>query len=90
MSGELDILAALRDETNATATHRCVVQRWLDSIPEDAPGKADLVATFSEADRKSEHYRQLDALDRLSQRLGFASSIKSIGDHRAGRCRCRV
>lgn len=85
----VDILEALADTAPArTVARKCKIQRWLDEIAEDQPGRADLVATLETTDPQSEHYRTLDQLDRLTQRLGLTTSIKSIGDHRKHRCRC--
>lgn len=85
----IDILAALEGTAVAKGTKRCKIGRWLDGIPADQPGRADLIATFEERDPLSPHYRQLDQLDTLSMALSFPTSIKTIGDHRSGvRCRC--
>ena len=85
----IDILGALTNETSPTSHRKCRIQRWLDNIPDNTPGKPELVATFATPDPNDPNYRQLDALDRVTQRLGLATSIKTIGDHRAGRCRCQ-
>lgn len=84
----MDILEALAATPNAASTRKCKVQRWLDDIPEDQPGKAELVSTVITTDPKDEGYRTLEQVEKLVFRLGLATSIKSIGDHRAGRCRC--
>jgi hypothetical protein len=85
----LDILAALTEEAAPSATTRpCKIQRWLDQIPDEQPGKADLVATLTTTDPRAEHYRPLDALDRLLIRLGLDTSVKTIGEHRTRKCRC--
>jgi hypothetical protein len=86
----IDILAALTDEAaNVNLARPCRIQRWLDGIADETPGKAELAATLTTTDPKSEHYRPLDVLDRLTHRLGLITSVKTLGDHRAGRCRCR-
>jgi hypothetical protein len=83
----MDILSAL--EGSATSKNRrCKIGRWFDEIPADQPGRDDLVATFETTDPKAECYRRLDQLDAIADRLGFPTSIKTIGDHRAERCRC--
>jgi len=87
----VDILTALTDEAPAGAAHRpCRIQRWLNDIPDDEPGKAELVATLTATDPQAEQYRPLDVLDRLLVRLGLTTSVKTIGDHRSGRCRCNA
>lgn len=83
-----DILAALSEETAPVGAKVCRIQRWLNDIPDETPGKADLEATLTVFDSAHPHYRTLDALDRLLVRLGLTTSIKSIGDHRRQRCRC--
>lgn len=85
----IDILEALADSAPVRSIARkCKIQRWLDDIADDHPGRADLAATLETTDPQSEHYRTLDQLDRLTHRLGLTTSIKSIGDHRKRRCRC--
>lgn len=85
----MDILTALSDEASPTGVTRpCKIQRWLDSIADDTPGKADLVATLTTTDPNAADYRTLDGLDRLLMRLGLTTSVKTIGEHRAGICRC--
>lgn len=84
----INILEALADTAPAKSSRKCKIQRWLDDIPTDQPGRADLVSAMTTTDPKSEDYRTLDGLDRLVTRLGLTTSIKSIGDHRGSRCRC--
>ena len=83
-----NILEALADTAPALSSRKCKIQRWLDDIAPDTAGRDDLVATMGTTDPQSPHYRTLDQLDRLTQRLGLTTSIKSIGDHRKHRCRC--
>lgn len=84
----IDILEALADTAPAMSTRRCKIRRWLEDIPEDQPGRAELIATMETTDPRSPDYRTLDALDKVTQRLGLTTSVKSIGDHRKHRCRC--
>lgn len=87
----LDILTALTDAPSPVGlSEPCKVQRWLNDIADDTPGKDELAATLSTTDPRAKHYRPLDALDRLTRRLGLVTSIKTLGDHRAGRCRCNA
>lgn len=84
----MDILTALEDTAPAKSNRKCKVQRWLDEIPADTPGKAELVATITTTDPKSDVYRTVPQVDAITYRLGLATSIKTLGDHRAKRCRC--
>ncbi len=84
----MDILAALESTERPKTGRRCKVGRFLDSIPDEQVGKADLVATLSTRDPGSEHWRSIDQLDALLIHLGSTTSPKTIGDHRASRCRC--
>ncbi len=85
----MDILEALAESATAAGSSRkCLIQRWLDDIPDDTPGKDQLVATIETTDRSAEHYRTGEQVDKLVYRLGLKTSMKSIGDHRGKRCRC--
>lgn len=84
----LDILAALEASQGGRPGETCLIQRWLDGIPTDAPGKQALEATLTELDQGSPNWRTLEELDAILRRLGLKSSIKTIGNHRARRCRC--
>lgn len=87
---DIDILAALEEAATTRSSRKCKVQRWLDEIPDETPGKDALVATVITTDPKSEHYRPVDQVDKLIYRLGLVTSTKTLGDHRAKRCRCFV
>lgn len=84
----MNILEALGEETAPVGAKVCRIQRWLDDIPDETPGKADLEATLTASEPASANYRSLDSLDRLMVRLGMTTSVKTIGDHRGKRCRC--
>jgi hypothetical protein len=84
----LDILAALEATPGTRGSRSCKIQRWLDSIDPDQPGRDALVATFTVTDPASPDYRTQAQLDSLSAALGLSTSQKTIGDHRAKRCRC--
>lgn len=86
----MDILAALQENPRPSGVLRCKLGRWLDEIPDDTPGKDALVATLTTTDPKAEDYRPTDRLDALLIQLGLNTSGKTIGDHRAGRCRCSM
>lgn len=87
----LDILSALTEEASPVGTAKpCKIGRWLQTIPDDQPGKTDLVATLSTNDPTAAHYRTLATLDRLLIKLGASASDKTIQLHRAGDCRCNA
>lgn len=84
----LDIEAALTAAPPSTVGDRCKIQRWLDSIPEDAPGKTALEAAFNTEDVRSPHYRSYDQLLAIAARLGCSTSDKTVAAHRKRMCRC--
>jgi hypothetical protein len=84
----LDILAALEATPGTRGKRTCRIQRWLDSIEDGTAGKEALAATFTVTDPASPDYRTLAQLDAVANNLGESTSIKTIGDHRAKRCRC--
>lgn len=86
----VDILSALVEAAPAKSSRKCKVQRWLDDIPDETPGKEELVATITTTDPKSDVYRTIDQVDKITYKLGLVTSTKTIGDHRAKRCRCFV
>lgn len=87
---DIDILSALSESAPARSTRKCKIQRWIDDIPDETPGKDALVATIITTDPKSEDYRTVEQIDKLTYRLGLVTSTKTLGDHRAKRCRCYV
>lgn len=84
----IDILSALEATPGTRGNRSCKIQRWLDGIEDGTPGKESLAATFTVTDPASPDYRTLAQLDSVSFALGENTSVKSIGDHRAKRCRC--
>lgn len=86
----IDILEALAAEAPAKSNRKCKVQRWIDEIPEGTPGKDDLISALVTTDPRAEHYRTVDQIDKVVYRLGLTTSTKTLGDHRAKRCRCFV
>lgn len=83
----MDILEAL-NAAPARGRRTCVIQRWLDGIPDDTAGKESLADTINTADTKSESYRTLEQTVGILSRLGLNTSDTSIGAHRGERCRC--
>jgi hypothetical protein len=86
----MDILAALEASPSAATGRRCKIQRFLDSIPEDTAGRAQLEATLSTMDRDDPDYRQASKLIALLGRLGVVTSVSCVNDHRAKRCVCNA
>ncbi len=85
----MDILEALANEAQPrTSTGKCKVQRLLDAIDPATPGFDDLVATVETTDPQDPAYRTLQQTARVLSRLGLATTYLTIGNHRAGRCRC--
>lgn len=84
----MDILAALEATAVSPSGAQCCVARWLDTIPDDAPGKDVLVATFAQRDRHGLHYRRLVDLTLLAENLEFKVSQKTVMLHRNKDCAC--
>lgn len=84
----IDIGAALDATPSVKAGDRCKIQRWLDTIPEDADRKPELVAAFTTSDDRSPAYKTYDQLLAIAARLGCRTSDKTIMAHRNGSCRC--
>lgn len=84
----MDILSVLADEGPAKSDRKCKIQRWLDAISDETPGKDELAATLTTTDPASPAYRTGDQVDKILYRLGLITSTKTVGDHRSGRCRC--
>ena len=84
----MDILAALESTGRPSTGYRCKVGRFLDDIPDDQAGKAELAAILETPDRNHPDWRPEHQIDALLIRLGHPTSLKTIGEHRAGRCRC--
>jgi hypothetical protein len=85
----VDILEALANEAPPNTTGKCKIQRWLDSIEADRPGRAQLIATVETPyDTKDESTRTLQQTARVLNRLGLHTTYLSVGNHRAGRCSC--
>lgn len=82
-----DILAALAG-TAPRGNSRCVVQRWLDDIADNTPGKAELVEAIECGDKNCPQYRTIVQALAILRSLGFSTSDGSVGHHRANRCRC--
>lgn len=78
----LDIFSALNASPRKGA-NRCKLQLILDGIPDDTPGKSDLVAAVNDAD---EYPAQ--SLTLTFSALERPVSADIINDHRAARCLC--
>lgn len=84
----MDIISALEDTAPAKSNRKCRLQRWLDDIPDETPGKDALVETIMTTDPKSDVYRTAPQVDSIVYKLGLSTSPKTVADHRAKRCRC--
>lgn len=84
----MDILEALADETPPSGRRTCKIGRWLDTIPPDIDGYEKLVAAINVADVTNPDYRTLQQATRIASKLGLSTVYTTIGNHRAGRCRC--
>ncbi len=78
----MDILAALEAAPQPT-DRKCKLATFLDSIPEDTPGRDQLFARVIDA--KNFPAQQLTL---TFTALGHSISSDIICDHRATRCRC--
>jgi hypothetical protein len=86
----MDILAALEASPSAVTGRRCRIQRFIDRIPDDAPGRDQLVGTLSTKDPADPNYRTATSLVALLARLGESTSVSTVNEHRAGRCVCNA
>ena len=84
----MDILEALADAAPPAATSACKIQRWLDTIPANTPGLADLVATISSTDPTDPAYRTQQQTASVLKRLGLSTTYLAVGNHRGKRCGC--
>jgi hypothetical protein len=79
----MDILTALHEASPTRGKARCKLQRILDDIPDEAPGKAELLAAVEDA---ANYPAQRFTLTFTA--LGTPVSRDGISDHRGKRCRC--
>jgi hypothetical protein len=85
----VDILEALASEAPPSLTGTCKIQRWLDALEPDRPGRIELIAAVEAPyDPKDESTRTLQQIARVLNRLGLHTTYLSVGNHRAGRCKC--
>lgn len=85
----MDILAAL-EASPTRGQNRCGLGQWLDDIPEDTPGRDELIRLV-----ETPHDRQSGGATRSAQNiatvltnLGFEITQNPILDHRNHACRC--
>lgn len=83
----MDIVAAIGTK-ESTASGLCVIGRWLSTIPEDTPGKDQLVQMLSTPTKGQPGWRRLEEIGAILRRLEFDTSTGTIGAHRLGQCRC--
>jgi hypothetical protein len=80
----MDILAALEASASPAKVGRCKVQKTLDQIPDDAPGKGVLEEAVH--DQTGEWANLRVAV--VFANLGLSVSASSIGSHRRSMCLC--
>lgn len=83
----MDILEALR-AAPTRGVKVCVIQRWLNSINDEQPGKPELTALLTAVDDDDPSYRTRPATLGVLARLGFDTSENAVGIHRAKNCKC--
>jgi hypothetical protein len=79
----IDILTALHNANPTRGPGRCKLAKFLDSIPEDTPGKTDLLAAIDDAEGFP-----ANRLTLTFTALGNSIGVDTIRDHRADRCAC--
>lgn len=77
----MDILTALHDTAPERGANRCKLQKTLDAIDDDTPGKPELLAAVESGPPASRLTLTFSA-------LGTPVSESLICDHRAHRCYC--
>jgi hypothetical protein len=85
----LDIMAAL-EATPARGAKRCATAEFVYGIPEDTPGRDELIRLFeTEYDPKSPlDTRSGQNMAMVLTQLGFEITQNPIHDHRKHACRC--
>lgn len=87
---DIDILAALETDKITRGPRACPIQKWLNGIPDDTAGKAELEAILTTPRERSgeSSYRTQPEILVILSRLEFHTSESSVGDHRSARCAC--
>lgn len=78
----MDILSAL-NATPKPSGSSCKLTAFLDTIPDDAPGKADLLSALGDPAGWA-----ATRLTLTFSALGHPISSDTINNHRAKRCKC--
>lgn len=82
----MDILAALTNHQQPTTrTGRCKLQRHLDNIPNEHPGKDDLLTALNAPNEWS-----ATRLALVFKNLGLDVGVTTIRVHRAHTCTCYI
>lgn len=86
---ELDILAAL-EATPSRGSRRCELKKFLDNIPEDTPGRDELIRLVETPhDPKAEQpTRSGQNMAMVLTALGYETTQNPVHDHRRHACRC--
>lgn len=85
----LDILAAL-EATPARGNSRCNLGKFLDSIPEDTPGRDELIRLVESPHipRSTPETRPAQNMATVLTHLGYSVTENPIHKHRKHICRC--
>lgn len=85
----LDILAAL-EATPSRGAKRCRLAKFLDDIPEDTPGRDELIRLVETPhDKKAvPETRSGQNIAVVLCNLGFDTTSNTVLDHRNRACRC--
>lgn len=88
----MDILSAL-EASPSRGTSRCRVATFLDNIPEDTPGRDELVRLVETRHDRTGTTQNADTRSAANMaivltQLGFETTQNPIHDHRKHACRC--
>ena len=84
----MDILAAL-ETAPSRGGKRCALAEFLDSIPEDQPGRGELIRLVeTRHERNSSDTRSSQNMAMVLTNLGYATTSNPVLDHRQHACRC--
>lgn len=85
----IDILAALSGSEPTPGSQRCGVAKFLDAIPEDTPGRDELIRLVeTKHDPARTDTRSGQNIAQVLTGLGYTTTQNPILDHRNKACRC--
>lgn len=79
---DIDILAALASDGPSERLGRCALQRRIDSIPEETPGREDLLAAIESPAWSAPR------VAKVMVSLGLGVNLTTIRMHRSHTCPC--